>query len=75
MKYQIECNTGKSRQVCLICQQNFQTHEARLIICNDQGEGYGDICYQCIAKGGNWIQLQLHNFSHKILALKGMIAS
>ncbi|MGF1939516.1 MAG: hypothetical protein RM347_035230 [Nostoc sp. ChiQUE02] len=70
MKFQIECNTGKSSQVCLICQQNFQTHEARLIICNDQGEGYGDICHQCIAKGGNWIQYQLQNFSNKLLVAK-----
>lgn len=53
MKFQIECNTSKSRQVCLICQQNLQINEARLVVCNDQGDGYGDICHQCIAKGGN----------------------
>jgi hypothetical protein len=70
MKFQIECNTGKTRQICLICQQTFQTHKARLIICNDQGEAYGDICHQCISKGGNWIQFQLQEFSHKILAFK-----
>ncbi len=70
MKFQIECNTSKISKICLICQQKFQTNEARLIICNDQGEGYGDLCYQCIAKGGNWIQYQLQEFSHKILALK-----
>ncbi len=70
MKFQIECNTSQSSQVCLICQQNFQDHEARLIICNDQGEGYGDICYQCMAKGRNWIQFQLQKFSYKVLAVK-----
>jgi hypothetical protein len=73
MKFQIECNTSKSNksnQRCLICQQKFQTHKARLIICNDQGEGYGDICHQCISKGGNWIQFQLQEFSQKMLVLK-----
>ncbi|MDZ8079042.1 MAG: hypothetical protein RMX35_08065 [Nostoc sp. DcaGUA01] len=69
MKYQIECNTGKINQICLICQQSFQTNEARLIICNDQGESYGDLCYQCIANGGDWVQFQLQKFSQKLLAL------
>ncbi|RCJ15920.1 hypothetical protein A6S26_06390 [Nostoc sp. ATCC 43529] len=69
MKFQIECNTAKNSQICLICQQKFMAKEARLIICNDQGEGYGDLCYQCIGKGGNWVQLQLQKFSQKILAL------
>ncbi|MEH2213194.1 hypothetical protein [Nostoc sp.] len=67
MKFQIECNTGKISKICLICQQNSQTGRARLIVCNDQGEGYGDICHQCIAKGGNWVQLQLQKFSHQLL--------
>ncbi|MGJ5633688.1 hypothetical protein [Nostoc sp. CALU 1950] len=68
MKFQIECNTGDISKMCLICQENFQTDEARLIVCNDQGEGYGDICHQCIAKGGNWVQFQLQKFSQKLLA-------
>ncbi|MFN6561271.1 MAG: hypothetical protein RMY28_015965 [Nostoc sp. ChiSLP01] len=70
MKFQIECNADTISQICLICQQNFQTNAARLIVCNDQGEGYGDLCSQCIAQGGNWIQYQLQKFSQKILALK-----
>jgi hypothetical protein len=70
MKFQIECNTRKSRQVCLICQQNFQMNEARLIVCSDEGGGYGDICPQCIARGGNWIQVQLQESSHNLIAEK-----
>lgn len=70
MKFQIECNLLQISKICLICQEYFQTHEARLIVCNDQGEGYGDLCYQCIAKGGNWVQYQLEQFSQKLLALK-----
>lgn len=68
MKFQIECNPGKISKICLICQQNSQTDEARLIVCNDQGKGYGDICHQCIAKGGDWVQFQLQKFSHQLLA-------
>ncbi|MDZ8065952.1 MAG: hypothetical protein RMY64_09960 [Nostoc sp. DedQUE08] len=67
MKFQIECNTGKTSKICLICQQSSQTDRARLIVCNDQGEGYGDICHQCISKGGDWVQLQLQKFSHQLL--------
>ncbi|MDZ8107558.1 MAG: hypothetical protein RM338_18325 [Nostoc sp. DedQUE12a] len=70
MKLQIECNLVQISKICLICQEHFQTHEARLIVCNDQGEDYGDLCYQCIAKGGNWVQYQLQQFSQKLLALK-----
>lgn len=51
MKFQIECNLGKNSKICLICQQNFQGDKARLIVCNDHGKGYGDICHKCIAKG------------------------
>ncbi|MGV0105280.1 hypothetical protein [Nostoc sp. DSM 114167] len=68
MKFQIECNTGKISKRCLICQQTSQADEARLIVCNDQGESYGDICHQCIAQGGNWVKCQLQKFSQKLLA-------
>jgi predicted amidophosphoribosyltransferase len=70
MKFQIECSTSKSRQLCLICKQNFKINEARLIVCNDEGDRYGDVCHQCIAKGGNWVQFQLQEFSNKLLARK-----
>lgn len=70
MQFQIECNTEKISQVCLICHQNFQILAARLIVCNDQGEGYGDICPQCTAKGSNWVHHQLQQLSNQLLALK-----
>ena len=70
MKFQIECNTGIISQVCLICQESFQMHEARLIVYNDQGDTYGDICHHCIVRGGDWIKFQLQQFSNKLLTLK-----
>lgn len=68
MQFQIECSTEESNQVCLICKKTFQMHQARLIICNDQGNGYGDICPQCTAKGSNWVQVQLKEFSEQLPA-------
>lgn len=55
MQFQIECNTLKNNQICLICNTQFQMQAVRLIVCNDRGDGYGDICPQCIAMGADWI--------------------
>ncbi len=63
MQFQIECNTLKNNQMCLICNQLFQTREARLIVCSDQGDGFGDVCPECIARGAHWIKSQLQEFS------------
>ncbi|RUR84467.1 hypothetical protein ACF3DV_19360 [Chlorogloeopsis fritschii PCC 9212] len=65
MQFQIECNSKNNSQKCLICHQHFQMNAARLIVYNDQGDSYGDICPQCIARGGNWIKIQLHAFSQR----------
>ena len=59
MQFQIECNTLKNSEICLICTKQFQMQKARLIICNDQGDSYGDICPQCAAMGAYWIGQQL----------------
>lgn len=59
MKYQIECNSLNKHQTCLVCNQQFQMREVRLIVCNDQGDSYGEVCPDCTAKGGHWIDNQL----------------
>lgn len=64
MKLQIECNRSKNNQICLICHKPFQMSEARLIVCNDRGDRYGDVCPECIAKGGNWVSIQLWELSN-----------
>lgn len=66
MKFQIECNSLKNNQMCLICNQLFQTSEARLIVCSDEGEGFGDICPECINMGAYWIKSQLQQFSSSL---------
>jgi predicted amidophosphoribosyltransferase len=67
MQFQIECNRLlKNYQTCLTCQEPFEMREARVIVCNEQGDSYGDICPHCIAMGFNWIGNQLQHLSHRL---------
>jgi hypothetical protein len=59
MQFQIECNSLKKQQSCLICHQIYQMVEARLIVCSNKGDSYGDVCPKCIGRGINWIDSQL----------------
>lgn len=60
MQFQIECNSFlKNSQTCLTCNELFEMREARVIVCNERGDRYGDICPQCIGMGFNWIETQL----------------
>jgi hypothetical protein len=67
MQFQIECNTLKNNQMCLICNQLFQTREARVIVCSEEGDGYGDVCPECIGRGVHWIKSQLQEFSSNFI--------
>lgn len=66
MQFQIECNTLRHSQMCLLCIKEFQMQEARLIICNDQGDSYGEICPQCAAMGAYWIGTQLKALNDRV---------
>mgnify|MGYP003476655484 CR=1 len=66
IKLQIECNSLKNDQACLICSEHLQMNEARLLVCNDRGDSYGDICPNCIIKGKTWIDSQLYQLGHTI---------
>ncbi|MBD2459557.1 hypothetical protein H6G89_00745 [Oscillatoria sp. FACHB-1407] len=56
MQLQIECNRALSqKQFCLICNHFFEPTEAKVIICNDQGDAFGEACPQCLGKGFNWL--------------------
>lgn len=59
MQFKMECNSLKKQQICLICNQQFQMGEARLIVCSNQGDSYGDVCPKCMGRGANWINNQL----------------
>ncbi len=67
MQFQIECNSfSKNDQACLICNEGFEMKEARVIVCNEQGDSYGDICPECIAMGINWIGSQLQDLTPQV---------
>jgi hypothetical protein len=68
MQLEIECNGSFNQETCLLCQELFQMSKARLIVCNDRGESYGELCPQCVAKGYNLLGTKLQQltpiFSH-----------
>lgn len=56
MQLQIECNhTLSTDQSCLLCSQEFELQDARVIVCNEGGTNCGDLCPECISKGPDWI--------------------
>ena len=56
MQFQIECNLMPSQQqFCSICNHWFEMTEARVIIRNDQGSYYGEVCPECLKQGFNWL--------------------
>ncbi len=59
MQLQVECNSLCSKQqLCWICNQTFKMREARVIVCDDQENSYGEICPQCLSRGFNWLEKQ-----------------
>lgn len=76
MQFAIECNKLKKQQICLICAQQFQMGEARLIVCSNQGDSYGDVCPECIGRGANWISSRLRQIQcssyHDIPVIEGI---
>ena len=56
MQLQIECNRiPAQKQFCLTCSSLFEMTEAKVIVCNNQGKSYGEICSPCLRKGHQWI--------------------
>jgi hypothetical protein len=70
MQFQIECNSLKIKQKCLVCNQVFDMKEARVIVCSSQGDSYGDVCPGCLARGADWIKSQLQQFSRKLTGIR-----
>lgn len=54
MQLQIECNEILHQQkFCWMCDQLFEPKEAKIIVCNNQGNCYGEVCPECLEKGFN----------------------
>jgi predicted amidophosphoribosyltransferase len=73
MQLQIECNRSLRKQkLCLICSQSFEMTEAKIIVCNDQGNNYGEVCPECLKKGFVWLsdRFEQLNQPKKIVAMR-----
>ncbi len=71
MQLQIECNREPFKQKsCLICNQLFEMTEARIIVCNDQGNDYGEVCPKCLRKGFSWLSDRFEQLSQPQKSLK-----
>lgn len=59
IQFQIECQPSSNPYQCCSCRQSFKRQDARVIACNAQGQHYGDVCANCIAKGASWLSTRL----------------
>lgn len=67
MQLQVECNRIlESSPLCLICGDTFEMQQARILICNDQGKSYGEVCPNCIHKGFGWISSQFEQLHYRV---------
>lgn len=56
MKLQIECNQAPfQQQCCLTCNEIYEMVEAKVLVCNNQGKVYGEVCPHCLKKGFHWL--------------------
>lgn len=73
MQLQIECNPAPLQsQTCLICKRLFEMTEAKIIVCNDHGNNYGEVCPQCLQRGFDWLsdRFEQLNHSHKTITIQ-----
>ncbi|UBF27185.1 hypothetical protein K9N68_04255 [Kovacikia minuta CCNUW1] len=62
MQLQVECNRSSiAHHACLVCNQQFELAEARVIVCDEKGDKHGDVCPECIAMGPEWIWKSILN--------------
>jgi hypothetical protein len=63
MQLQIEHTSSlPTQQSCVLCDQFFRPNLARVIVCGQDGEAYGDLCTDCLAQGSGFIRTQLQRF-------------
>ncbi|MBW4541214.1 MAG: hypothetical protein KME43_19060 [Myxacorys chilensis ATA2-1-KO14] len=73
MQLQVEHNSSLlQKQSCLICKQLFEMTEAKIIICNEQGTYYGEVCPKCLEKGFDWLsdRFERLNQSRKTIVIE-----
>lgn len=68
MQLQIECNHSPNvDQSCILCKESLNSAKARVIVCNDLGGSFGDLCPTCLSQGPHWIwqELRKHSKTHQ----------
>ena len=65
MQLQIECNHTPQQQSCWICKQLIEMTEAKVIVCNEQGYCYGEVCPKCLKKGFQWLSGQFEQLNQQ----------
>lgn len=71
MQLQIEYNRCSLKdQSCYLCKQQFEMKEARVIVCSDRTEEYGEVCPHCIAKGFTWMENRFQQLSYSNLSAR-----
>jgi hypothetical protein len=56
MQLQVEYNYSPSqKQQCIICKRQYNSAEAKVIVCNNQSIPCGEVCSECLSHGFNWI--------------------
>ncbi|MEP0911262.1 hypothetical protein NDI45_10070 [Leptolyngbya sp. GB1-A1] len=66
MQLQVECGFPGLAQPCSLCEQSFEMKEGRVILCDDQGDRYGEVCPDCISQGIHWLN---HEFERLVQQL------
>lgn len=66
MQLQVECGFSGLAQPCSLCEQSFERKEARVLLCNDQGDKFGEVCPQCIRQGTQWLNHQFERLVQQI---------
>ncbi|WP_088893335.1 hypothetical protein [Leptolyngbya ohadii] len=66
MQLQVECGFPGLAQPCSLCEQSFEMKEGRVILCDDQGDRYGEVCPQCISRGVHWINHQFERMVQQV---------
>lgn len=67
MQLQIECNYAPGQtQICSLCKTSFVMQEAQILLCNEQGRSYGQVCPKCLGRGLNWINNQFDTLNQPL---------
>jgi hypothetical protein len=63
-------NSSLNQGACCICEDSFEAKEAKVIVCDDQGDNCGEVCPTCISQGYGWIQDQFNHLNAPLQSVR-----